>query len=173
MNLQIERLKQRSIQFTLQLVQKRFSEDLIIQLINEVPDLENESLLYQDINSKEDLKKLKEFVKSISSKLDKTILEDLKEELREMADDFKWSMSDQGKAVMKLEAWVISAREQLATHPGFENVFIGRDLMDPLLLIVSGVVQDDADGKRLVDLIKEWKPPVTPKYIIEHPATTQ
>jgi hypothetical protein len=145
---------------------------MISDLINAAEELEDEPLLTRDINSKEDLKQLKEFVKSISTKIDKILFDDVKDELREIADDFKWSGSSQGKPVMKLEAWVISAREKLLAYPKFQNVFIGRDFFDPTVLIVSGVVVNDAASKKLADLVKEWQPPVEAKYIIEYPATT-
>jgi len=165
---QLERLKERSIQFTIEIIQRRLSDDLVESLIQLDEKFRDSVFLYKDIENKNDLKSLKELIYSNREKLSEELFDDCKEELKEIGEDIKWKNSKDGKRVLELEDWVLTTREILKAND-FKNIFIGRDFIDPLVLIISGVVANEMQAKKLKEKIKELNPPAQPKYIIELP----
>jgi len=169
MDPQIERLKGKSFQFTIEMVKKRLDEFLIDEIIEADDNFKETKILFKDIENKEDLRALKDFFKLNRSKLSKNVYESCIEELREIASDLKWSNSKEGIQVQNLEAWVINARKDLARFDEFKTVFIGRSIMDPTLLIISGVMDSELQEEKLKEKIKDLNPPARPEYILEKP----
>jgi hypothetical protein len=172
MNSQIERLKEKSIQFTLEMVKKRLDDFLIDEIIETDDKFKEIEILFKDIETHADLKILKDFFKLNKSKLSKDLYENYIEELREITSDLKWSNSKQGIQVLKLEEWVINARKAFAEVDEFKTVFIGRSMIDPTLLIISGVLNGALQEEKLKEKIEYLNPPTQPKYIIETPLTS-
>ena len=169
MNIQIERLKAKSIQFVMELVQKKL-DDLLVSRIIEIDDSFKEiEILFKEIRSKEDLKSLKDFFKHNISRLPKDLYEDCSEELKEITDDLKWSKSKQGIEVLNLEEWVNNTRKHLVEFEEFKAVFIGRSLIEPTLLIVSGVLNNESHEAILKEKINQLNPPSHPNYVLEKP----
>lgn len=166
---QIARLREKSIQFTIEMVKKRLDDFLIAEMVDTDDTFKEAKILFKDIETREDLKILKEFIKLSKSKLSSDLYENCVEELREITDDLKWSNSKEGMKVMKLEEWVINARKHLQNFDEFKNVFIGRSLMDPLVLRISGVLDNESQKEKLKEVIKQLNPPAQPEYIIEKP----
>jgi hypothetical protein len=169
MNAQIERLKGKSIQFTIEMVKKRLDDFLIDEIVDTDDTFKEAKILFKDIETREDLKILKDFVKANKSKLSNDLYESCKEELKEITDDLKWSNSKEGMKVMKLEEWVINVRKHLQGFDEFKNIFIGRSLMDPVILRISGVLDSESQIEKLKEIIKHLDPPAQPEYIIEKP----
>lgn len=164
---QVEKLKGKSIQFTMPLVKKRISKPVIDEVVAVDPKFRDVAILFQDIETKEALDTLKAFFQSHKAQLGRGLYDYCAEELREMSSDLKWARSKQGKAVLALEDWVVRAREHFSGKSGFEFIFIGRDWNDPTVLIVSGVLNDGAQQDALKKEIHMLKPPVEPIYMIE------
>lgn len=171
MNPQIERLKEKSIQFTIEMVQKRLDDFLIHEILETDTKFKEAEILFKDIESKKDVNTLKDFFKLNKSKLSKDLYESCMEEVREITSDLKWSSSKQGIVVQNLEAWVINARKDLASVDEFKTIFIGRSMIDPTLLIISGVLDSELQIEKLKEEIEHLNPPVRPEYIIEKPLT--
>lgn len=171
MSNQIERLKGKSIQLVMPMVKKRLSETVIEDIIAVDEKFRDAEILFQDIESKETLGALKAFLLLHKAQLGRHLYDYCAEELREMSSDLKWSRSKQGKAVLALEAWVATARQQLSASDGFESIFIGRDWNDPEVLIVSGVLNEASQQEHLKEEIRTLNPPVEPVYIIEKAAS--
>lgn len=169
MSAQLERLKEKSIQFTIEMVKKRL-DDFLVHDITEADDKFKEAeILFKDIESKEDLKILKDFFKNNKSNLPKHLYEDCIEDLREITNDLKWSTSKQGIEVLNLEAWVINARKQLADIAEFKTIFIGRSMIDPTWLIISGILDSESQEEKLKEKINQLNPPSQPRFFIEKP----
>src|SRR5687768_13492144 len=117
---QIERLKQKSIQFTIVMVQKRLDEFLVHEILETDDNFKETEILFKDIQTKEDLKTLKEFFKTHKSKFSRTVYQSCTEELREITSDLKWSNSKEGKEVVNLEEWVLNARKFLSGFDEFK-----------------------------------------------------
>jgi hypothetical protein len=169
MNTQIERLKQKSIQFTLEMVKNRLDDFLIDEIIETDDEFKEAKILFNDIENNADLKILKGFFKLNKRKLSKELYENCIEELREITSDLKWSKTKEGIQVLNLEEWVINARTSFADFDEFKTIFIGRSMIDPTLLIISGVLGSGLQEEKLKEKIKYLSPPTQPEYIIERP----
>ncbi len=164
MTSRIEALKQRSIQFEIDLVKDRLTDELLEELAEAVPEFSQLAILSAPVTTKAELKTLTDLVKEFRQRMPSTLREDLRDELAEIREDLNWILSKQGKAVADLESWVRSARVEMKE---FQSVFIGRSFNDPMILIINGVVADEIERMRVVDRIETLQPPVKPQYGIE------
>lgn len=167
MNQKLEALKELSIQFSVELVKKRLSEDVIDSLLEKNNQSRDAEILFKDVETKEDLKSLRSFLESAKAVIGSGLYSECKEELSEIRDDLKWSATTEGKQIVLLEAWVIQARSRLAENQKFKTIFIGRSFVDPLKLVVSGILENELEITWLKETIALLNPPVEPKYIIE------
>ena len=115
---------------------------------------------------------MKDFFKLNKPKLSKELYENCIEERREITSDLKWSNSKEGIQVLNLEERVIYARNAFADFDEFKTIFIGRSMIDPTLLIISGVLDSELQEEKLKEKIKDLSPPTQPAYIIERPLTS-
>src|SRR5688572_6813159 len=169
MDTQLERLRDKSIQFTIPLNQTRLSDFLIEEILNCNPEFSENKILFKEIDNKADLTRLRDFLKLNKSRLNKHLLDYCSEELREIASDLKWRASREGLFIMTLEEWVISARRQLIEKGDLKAIFIGWDYFDPASLVISGVIESEEQEANLKKRISQLAPPAIPKYILERP----
>src|SRR5688572_25874496 len=125
MNIQFERLKEKSIQFTMPLVQTRLSDELLKRIIEINDEFSKVEILSKDIETQNTIHNLKRFLELNRHEFTKDLIEDFKEELKEISDDLKWKNSKVGKAVLLLEKWVLDTRAFLDQQIEFKMVLVG------------------------------------------------
>lgn len=164
MTSRIEILKQQTIQYEIELVQERLTDDLVEELIGVLPELKGQIILNAPVTTKAELRALTDFVKEFRQRLPSALREDLRDQLAEIREDLNWALSKEGKAVVQLESWVRSTRAELKD---LETVFVGRSWKDPLVVIVNGVVPSEDERLDVIARIGSLKPPFAPQYEIE------
>ncbi len=139
-------------------------------LIDEIYEIDeknkNEQILKDKLNSKDDLIKLKEFLDREIKHQDDALYDSCVEELREMKEDLRWSSSKDGKFIIKLEDWVLDARNKISKQ-GWYKIFIGRSIIDPKELNIGGWVRNNRESVEIKAQIDSWVPPVSPGYMFE------
>lgn len=167
MNNKIETLKSNTILFTgIELVKSSFPEWLVDEIFEINEKYKDEQILKEKLKSKDDLIKLKEFLDREIKHQDDALYDSCIEELREMKEDLRWSSSKDGKFILKLEDWVLDARNKIAQQ-GWDKIFIGRSIVDPKELNIGGWVRNSRESVEIKAQIDSWAPPVSPRYTFE------
>lgn len=120
------------IQFPIkELLKDSISEWLLsdIQQIN--VKLWKELKLISKVNNKDDIKRLKHFVKNNKSNLGSMLYEELKSEVKEIAEDFEWVRSKDGQIIMDIEDWIEKVRLRLGKEYPDALIYIGRSFVNP------------------------------------------
>ena len=161
-----EQLKSRIIHYSIELTQKKLSSTLLEDLYIRNEILKKSKELQKVIESEEDLKQLKKYIKQNKSLIGKELFDECLEEIRTIKQDLKFINSKEGKAISKLEDWVISVR------PKFENfknskLFVGRSNWNPKDIIIGGLVQNEETKKDIISLAQTLSPPVKIIFFIE------
>ena len=149
------------IQFPIkELLKDSISEWLLsdIQQIN--VKLWKELKLISKVNNKDDIKRLKHFVKNNKSNLGPMLYDELKSAVKEIAEDFEWVCSKDGQIIMKIEDWIENARLRLRKEYPDTLIYIGRGWVNPMELIIGGVVDDDDTQKFFENYFNSQNPPV-------------
>lgn len=166
MNNNPELLKSNTILFTIELVKKSLSDWLVDEIVELNEAYENDPILKIELSTNREIKQLKEFLDSEIKHQDVGLYEYCLKELREIKGDLKWLKTEDGKFILKLEDWVLNTRSKLARE-GWDNVFVGRSLLDPKQLNIGGWVRDENASNEIKAKIAQWAPPVPPKYLLE------
>lgn len=126
-----------------------------IQQIN--VKLVKELRLISKVNNKDDIKRLKCFVKNNKSNLPSMLYDELKSAVKEIAEDFDWVRSKDGQIILEIENWIEKARLRLSEDYPDALIYIGRGWVNPMELIIGGVVDDD-DTQKFLRTISTTKP---------------
>lgn len=167
MDAALEVLKGRSIQYEIELVKSKVDATIITQLSVLDADLPKLDILEKEVKTKDDLTKLGDFIKYLKSEIPPRIHRDLREELSEIKEDFKWKQTEHGRRVIELENWIHQARTELDLRRDDTTVFVGKSFSDPLKLLITGRLKSAEEKIQLESLVKHLKPPVAPNYEIE------
>lgn len=163
-NQQFEIQRDRTIQNSLKELLQFSVSDLLISEVTQKDSMLGESLKkISSVNSKEDLSVLKLFLNDNKTKLGSTLYSDLKEEIGEISEDFKWSRSKDGKLILKIERWIEEQRFILNEKWSKELIYIGRSLDEPISLIIGGFV-----SPKVMDEIKSFFDSKTPPIPITY-----
>ena len=129
-----------------------------IQQIN--MKLGQELRLISKVNNKDDIKRLKCFVKNNKSNLPSMLYDELKSEVKEIAEDFEWVRSKDGQIILEIENWIEKARLRLREEYPDTLIYIGRGWVNSMELIIGGVVDDDDTQKFFESYFNNQTPPV-------------
>ena len=101
----------------------------------------------------------------IESAEDEALYSDCMAELREIRDDMKWLASKTGKRVMAIERWLVAARQKAKESFPYNEIVMGRDMMEePDNLVVGIVAETREECNTIQDTIESWYPPIEPNY---------
>lgn len=112
------------------------------------------------VSNKDDAKRLKHFVKNNKSNLPSILYDELKSEVKEIAEDFEWGRSKDGQIILEIENWIEKARLRLREEYPDVLIYIGRSFVNPKELIIGGVVNDDDEQKLFENYFNNQNPPV-------------
>ena len=153
-------------------VKKQISEHLVDEVREECgADFEVPSILEATIDSKTDMKALKDAIKAMKPRLSEDLLEALREECQEIADDLKWIGTKRGNYIMRINEWVEPFHAEFRAMKQYDDVIMGGHSSRQVVML-SGKVKTKRILKQLVKYIESKGPPfkllldvtVGPKY---------
>lgn len=119
----------------------------------------------KDLTTRKGCEVVTQLIESNREKMDAALYSDCKAELREIRDDMKWLASKTGKCVMAIERWLVTARQKAKESFPYNEIVMGRDMMEkPDNLVVGIVAETREECFTIQDTIESWYPPVEPDY---------
>ena len=88
------------------------------------------------------------------------LYDELKSEVKEIAEDFEWVRSKDGQIILEIENWIEKARLRLREEYPDTLIYIGRGWVNPMELFIGGVVDDDDTQKFFESYFNNQTPPV-------------
>lgn len=88
------------------------------------------------------------------------LYDELKSEVKEIAEDFEWVRSKDGQIILEIENWIEKARLRLREEYPDTLIYIGRGWVNSMELIIGGVVDDDDTQKFFESYFNNQTPPV-------------
>lgn len=153
--------RENTIQFPLRkMLKDSISEYILSDIKNVNVKLWKELSCISKVSNKDDVKRLKHFVKNNKSNLGSMLYDELKSAVKEIAEDFEWVCSKDGQIIMKIEDWIENARLRLRKEYPDTLIYIGRGWVNPMELIIGGVVDDDNTQKFFENYFNSQNPPV-------------
>lgn len=140
--------KENTIQYSIKELLKDSINDWILSDIQQINmKLGQELRLISKVNNKDDIKRLKCFVKKQQKQFPSMLYDELKSEVKEIAEDFEWVRSKDGQIILEIENWIEKARLRLREEYPDTLIYIGRGWVNSMELIIGGVVDDDDTQK--------------------------
>ena len=153
--------RENTIQFPLRKMLKDSISEWLLSDIQQINvKLWKELSCISKVNNKDDIKRLKHFVKNNKSNLGPMLYDELKSAVKEIAEDFEWVCSKDGQIIMKIEDWIENARLRLRKEYPDTLIYIGHGWVNPMELIIGGVVDDDDTQKFFENYFNSQNPPV-------------
>ena len=153
--------KENTIQFSIKELLKDSINDWILSDIQQINmKLGQELRLISKVNNKDDIKRLKCFVKKQQKQFPSMLYDELKSEVKEIAEDFEWVRSKDGQIILEIENWIEKARLRLREEYPDTLIYIGRGWVNPMELFIGGVVDDDDTQKFFESYFNNQTPPV-------------
>ena len=153
--------RENTIQFPLRkMLKDSISEYIMSDIQNVNVKLWKELSCISKVSNKDDAKRLKHFVKNNKSNLPSILYDELKSEVKEIAEDFEWGRSKDGQIILEIENWIEKARLRLREEYPDTLIYIGRSWVNPMELIIGGVVDDDDTQKFFENYFNSQNPPV-------------
>ena len=122
-------------------------------------------LMDRDLTTRKDCEEVAQILDANKGKMDAALYSDCMAELREIRDDRKWLASITGRRVMKIERWLVEARQKAKECFPLNDIIMGRDMMEePDNLTIGIVARTREECKLIQKTIEGWQPPVSPKY---------
>lgn len=140
------------------LIKETFSPELVEELGPYIDEGAQAALQGFRCSSKEHLTVLKGLLSQLNRKLPEDLLEELKEEAREIRDDFKWMGTKRGKYILAVNEWLEAFFDEFRSFPEFGDVVIGGH-SEKEVIFVTGRVADLPTHQRLIAFIQAKTPP--------------
>ncbi|MCQ2193048.1 MAG: hypothetical protein MJZ23_09370 [Paludibacteraceae bacterium] len=97
------------------------------------------------------------------NRLGASLYTELIDETKEISEDIRWSRSEEGKLILKIESWIEEQRKVLDEKWPNEFIYIGRSIDEPISLIIGGLVSSMKEDE-LVNFFNSQKPPISVSY---------
>lgn len=109
---------------------------------------------------------IRDSLNGIKEILPEDLFEEIRSEVTEICDDYKWRNSKDGKLVLQIEDWIKEARLCVATDFHSEHIYIGRSFIEPVSLIVGGYVKELRTKSMIESCLNAMNPPIAIEYRI-------
>lgn len=110
---------------------------------------------------------IKSRLKDLENVISTDLYDDIKDEIREIWNDYKWVNSKVGKEVLEIEEWIKKARCYASETFPNEYIYIGRTFINPVSIKIGGYVNDTSIMNKIQNCFNEMKPPVAIQYSIK------
>ena len=119
----------------------------------------------RELTTRKDCEEVALLIVAQRRNMDEALYSDCMAELREIKDDMKWLASKTGKRVMAIERWLVAARQKAKESFPYNEIVMGRDMMEePDNLVVGIVAETREECNTIQDTIESWYPPIDPNY---------
>ena len=143
------------------IVRQTFSTSLVSDVSAQLAESKfvgEASALSTLVETRADLKLVRKTAGSILPHLRPDTRDELSEELAEMVEDLHWSKSKQGKAVLEINNWSQSFRDEWRSDPRFDDMYIGTH-SELHVILVAGTAKNSVDLDAAISLIESKDPP--------------
>lgn len=159
--------KESTIQYDVsELLQTDLSDDIKTHLRKLNSSNIEKLLSFFPIRNKSQISEVKILLSIIKASLPKEIYSGLKDEVKEICEDYTWIHSKKGEKILQIEQWIKKARCNLASDFPYAMIYIGRSFINPVSLIIGGFVEN----QNIEDLLKKYfnnlRPPIKIDYKI-------
>ena len=117
----------------------------------------------RELTTRKDCEEVALLIVAQRRNMDEALYSDCMAELREIKDDMKWLASKTGKRVMAIERWLVAARQKAKESFPYNEIVMGRDMMEEPDNLTIGIVARTREECMLIQkTIEGWQPPVIP-----------
>ena len=121
-------------------------------------------LSFFPIQNKSQISEVKNTLNNIKASLPQEIFSDLKDEVKEICEDYTWMHSKKGEKVLQIEQWIKKARCSLTSDFPNAMIYIGRSFINPVSLIIGGYVEN----QNIEDFLKKYFNNLCPPIKIDY-----
>ena len=123
-------------------------------------------LSFFPIRNKSQISEVKNLLNTIKEILPKELFSDLKDEVKEICEDYTWIHSKKGEKILQIEQWIKKARCNLASDYPNAMIYIGRSFINPISLIIGGFVENQNTEELFKKYFNNLRPPINIDYKI-------
>ncbi len=123
-------------------------------------------LSFFPIRNKSQISEVKNLLNTIKDILPKELFSDLKDEVKEICEDYTWIHSKKGEKILQIEQWIKKARCNLASDYPNAMIYIGRSFINPISLIIGGFVENQNTEELFKKYFNNLRPPINIDYKI-------
>lgn len=121
-------------------------------------------LSYFPIQTKFKVSEVKSLIKNIKASLPEELFDDLRDEVKEICSDYAWVHSKEGVKILQIEQWIKNARCNLASDFPNAMIYIGRSFINPVSLIIGGLVENQNVEYQIKEYFNNLYPPIKIDY---------
>lgn len=118
------------------------------------------------IRNKSQISEVKNLLNTIKEILPKELFSDLKDEVKEICEDYTWIHSKEGEKILQIEQWIKKTRCYLASDYPNAMIYIGRSFINPISLIIGGFVENQNTEELFKKYFNNLRPPINIDYKI-------
>ena len=118
------------------------------------------------IRNKSQISEVKNLLNTIKEILPKELFSDLKNEVKEICEDYTWIHSKEGEKILQIEQWIKKTRCNLASDYPNAMIYIGRSFINPISLIIGGFVENQNTEELFKKYFNNLRPPINIDYKI-------
>ena len=123
-------------------------------------------LSFFPIRNKSQISEVKNLLNTIKEILPKELFSDLKDEVKEICEDYTWIHSKEGEKILQIEQWIKKTRCNLASDYPNAMIYIGRSFINPISLIIGGFVENQNTEDLFKKYFNNLRPPINIDYKI-------
>ena len=123
-------------------------------------------LSFFPIRNKSQISEVKNLLNTIKEILPKELFSDLKDEVKEICEDYTWIHSKKGEKILQIEQWIKKTRCNLASDYPNAMIYIGRSFINPVSLIIGGYVENQNTEELFKKYFNNLRPPINIDYKI-------
>ena len=123
-------------------------------------------LSFFPIRNKSQISEVKNLLNTIKEILPKELFSDLKDEVKEICEDYTWIHSKKGEKILQIEQWIKKTRCNLASDYPNAMIYIGRSFINPISLIIGGFVENQNTEDLFKKYFNNLRPPINIDYKI-------
>ncbi len=123
-------------------------------------------LSFFPIRNKSQISEVKNLLNTMKEILPKELFSDLKDEVKEICEDYTWIHSKKGEKILQIEQWIKKARCNLASDYPNAMIYIGRSFINPISLIIGGFVENQNTEDLFKKYFNNLRPPINIDYKI-------